>query len=123
MQGTRKPVSLGALCVVAAMCIGRTGLAASEPPIVEKPVPPEVVQWVRDNAIPLRCCDPSCGVADLRPLSRVIGDARVVAAGEATHGTSEFFRFKHKLLQYLVEEKGFNVFGIEASFAEALVIN
>ena len=53
--------------------------------------------------------------ADLAPLGRIVGDARIVALGEATHGTSEFFRVKHRLLAYLVEQAGFRVFAIEAN--------
>jgi len=53
--------------------------------------------------------------ADLQPFARIVGDARVVALGEATHGTSEFFRAKHRLTRYLVERLGFRVFLIEAN--------
>lgn len=53
--------------------------------------------------------------ADLAPLARIVGDARVVALGEATHGTGEFFRAKHRLTRYLVEHLGFRVFLIEAN--------
>ncbi len=52
---------------------------------------------------------------DLAAFGRIVGDARVVALGEATHGTSEFFRVKHRLLAYLVEQAGFRVFAIEAN--------
>ncbi len=52
---------------------------------------------------------------DLEPLGDIVGDARLVALGEATHGSSEFFRVKHRLLAYLVDKKGFGVFAIEAN--------
>ncbi|HEX5758243.1 MAG TPA: erythromycin esterase family protein [Thermoanaerobaculia bacterium] len=49
----------------------------------------------------LRLLAPGEGVllegADLAPLREVVGDARVVALGEATHGTREFFHLKHHL--------------------------
>lgn len=53
--------------------------------------------------------------ADLAPFGRIVGEARIVALGEATHGTSEFFRTKHRLLAYLVEHAGFRLFAIEAN--------
>jgi erythromycin esterase len=62
-------------------------------------------------------------LSDLAPLGRIVGGARVVALGEATHGTREFFRMKHRVLEYLVKEKGFNTFGIEATWAECERIN
>jgi erythromycin esterase len=45
------------------------------------------------------------GFDDLTGLDRIIGDARIVALGEASHGTAEFFAMKHRLLEYLVERK------------------
>lgn len=57
------------------------------------------------------------------PLKSIIGDARIVALGEATHGTREFFQMKHRLLQFLVQELGFTVFALEANGPEADLLN
>src|SRR2546430_9872131 len=46
---------------------------------------------------------------DLRQMESTIGNARIVAMGEATHGTREFFQLKHRMLEFLVEKKGFTV--------------
>jgi hypothetical protein len=61
------------------------------------------------------------GFDDLTGLNRLIGDARIVALGEASHGTAEFFQMKHRLLEYLVERKGFTLFAIEGNFPEARI--
>jgi erythromycin esterase len=53
----------------------------------------------------------------------MIGDARIVALGEATHGTHEFFTMKHRILECLVTEKGFSMFAMEAGWGEANRIN
>jgi erythromycin esterase len=53
----------------------------------------------------------------------MIGDARIVALGEATHGTKEFFTMRHKILECLVIEEGFNIFAMEASWHRANHIN
>lgn len=55
---------------------------------------------------------------DLAAFGRAVGDARVVALGEATHGTREIFQMKHRLLEYLVKAKGFTVFAMEANWPE-----
>jgi protein-L-isoaspartate(D-aspartate) O-methyltransferase len=57
--------------------------------------------------------------ANLQPLLDRIGDARVVLLGEATHGTSEFYRFRSRLTQALVEQKGFDIVAAEADWPDA----
>jgi erythromycin esterase len=85
--------------------------------------PEEVVGWLRANAIPIRTTQAGQGCEDLAPLKSVIGNARVVALGEATHGTREFFQLKHRMLEFLVEEMGFTVFAIEATMPESFDVN
>jgi len=85
--------------------------------------PVEVDDWIAKHAAPLRTTEAGHGFDDLAPIGAMIGDAHVVALGEATHGTREFFQLKHRLLEYLVAEKGFTVFGIEASMPEAFDVN
>ncbi len=79
--------------------------------------------WVRSHAIPLKTVEAGSGFEDMRPLKKIIGGARVVALGEATHGTREFFWLKHRMLEFLVTEMGFTVFGIEASMPEGFDVN
>lgn len=80
-------------------------------------------EWLRANAIPFETTEPGSGFEDLMPLKEIIGDARIVALGEATHGTHEFFQMKHRLVEFLVEEMGFNLFAIEANWPEANLVN
>jgi erythromycin esterase len=78
---------------------------------------------LRQNAIPFDTTDPNSDFKDLMPLKELIGDARIVALGEATHGTHEFFEMKHRMLRFLVEEMGFNTFAMENSWAATNLIN
>ena len=87
------------------------------------PAPQAVVDWIRAQAIPLLTTRAGHGFADLAPLRDVVGSARVVALGEATHGSREFFQVKHRLLEYLVSELGFSVFAIEASWPESEAVD
>lgn len=84
---------------------------------------PEVLAWIRAKAIPLKTVEANKGFEDMQPLKALMGDARVVALGEATHGTKEFFQLKHRMLQFLVEEMGFTVFAIEANLPEAYALD
>jgi erythromycin esterase-like protein len=79
--------------------------------------------WMKRNARPFDTCTPSERVSDLRDLRRIVGKARIVALGEGTHGTREFFQLKHRITQYLATEMGFTVFAIEANLPEAWRIN
>ena len=84
----------------------------------------EVVKnWISSNAIPIRTVVAGNGFEDLQPLKKLIGNARIVSLGEATHGTREFWQLKHRMLEFLVNEMGFTVFAIEASMPEAFDIN
>lgn len=82
-----------------------------------------VIAWLSDHAIRLRTVEPGRGFDDMRPLADVIGDACIVALGEATHGTREFFQLKHRMLEFLVSEMDFTVFAIEATMPEAFDVN
>ena len=61
----------------------------------------EQLDWVSTAAIPIAGADPSLNYDDLTPLKDLIGSARIVGLGEATHGTSEFFRMKHRIIDFL----------------------
>ncbi|HYE00816.1 MAG TPA: erythromycin esterase family protein, partial [Alphaproteobacteria bacterium] len=51
------------------------------------------------------------------------GDARVVLLGEASHGTSEFYRARAAITRWLVEQRGFNVVALEADWPDAAVLD
>lgn len=87
------------------------------------PAPGEVVAWIRAHAMPLKTVEAGHGFEDLRPLSALVSGARVVALGEATHGSREIFQLKHRLLEYLVSEQGFTAFAIEANLPECQALN
>ncbi len=52
-----------------------------------------------------------------------IGDARVVLIGEASHGTSEFYRMRARITRALIERKGFNFIGLEGDWPDVMHIN
>src|SRR5437899_12163547 len=50
----------------------------------------------------------------MEPLRAVVGNAPVVVAlGDDTHGTHEFFELKLKMIQFLVREMNFRTIGFE----------
>ena len=61
----------------------------------------------------------SIDAADLNPLMERIGSARIVLLGEATHGTSEFYRMRERITRDLVVKQGFRFVAIEADWPDA----
>lgn len=82
-----------------------------------------VIAWLKENAVPVKTVEAGNGFEDLRPLKKVFKDVRFIGLGEETHGTREFFQFKHRMLEFLVREMGFRVFAIEASYSGCQNIN
>ncbi|MFF9149331.1 erythromycin esterase family protein [Streptomyces sp. NPDC014861] len=60
---------------------------------------------------------------DRRALDRLIGPARVVGIGEATHSSGEFFTTKARIFEQLVEERGFTTFALEANWSTGLLVD
>jgi protein-L-isoaspartate(D-aspartate) O-methyltransferase len=60
---------------------------------------------------------------DLGPLVERLGAARVVLLGEATHGTSEFYRFRARLTRELVARHGFRIVAVEADWPDAAAVS
>ncbi|MGW1641462.1 erythromycin esterase family protein [Streptomyces lavendulae] len=83
----------------------------------------EALRALERAAHPLRSTDPGGGTADLRALDAMIGEAKVVGLGEATHGSHEFFAMKQRTFSHLVEEKGFTTFALEMSWTAGLRID
>jgi erythromycin esterase-like protein len=50
-------------------------------------------------------------------------DARVVLLGEASHGTSEFYRARAAISKRLIERHGFNIVAVEADWPDAATID
>ncbi|MGH2386103.1 MAG: protein-L-isoaspartate(D-aspartate) O-methyltransferase, partial [Candidatus Limnocylindria bacterium] len=61
--------------------------------------------------------------ADLDGILGRIGSARLVLIGEASHGTSEFYRMRQRLSRELIEHHGFGFIAAEADWPDAAVID
>lgn len=62
--------------------------------------------------------DPAFGAAFDR-----FGDMRLVLLGEATHGSSEFYRARSAISRYLIEHHGFSIVAVEADWPDAARID
>ncbi len=93
--------------------------------MVAEPIQKENIEWLNKNTIPVNSLTAADGNKndDLLSFKNAIGNSRLVALGESTHGTSEFFSLKHRLLQYAVTELGFRLFAIEDNQLVAEKVN
>ena len=73
---------------------------------------------IKEHAIPV-----TGARGDYDALIDLIGDARVVLLGEASHGTHEFYQERARITRRLIEEKGFNAVAVEADWPDAYRVN
>jgi protein-L-isoaspartate(D-aspartate) O-methyltransferase len=74
---------------------------------------------IREAAIGLPDIDDS----DFANLFDRFAQARVVLLGEATHGTSEFYRARAAITRRLIEQHGFSLVAVEADWPDAATID
>jgi erythromycin esterase-like protein len=74
----------------------------------------EIIAALRPTA-----SDPS----EFGSILSLVGDARFVLLGEASHGTHEFYRQRAGITRQLIVEKGFNAVAVEADWPDAYRIN
>lgn len=105
--------------------IGEAGWQAEEE--IERPTVPTGIAKTRPSLPELirTVAEPFSSIehANLQPLLERIGDARLVLIGEASHGTSEFYRIRAEITKALVELKNFNFVAIEADWPDAYRIH
>ncbi len=98
--------------------IGAQGWAEDRPSVLQagrRSVP----QMIADAAEALPDPDdPAFGASFDR-----FGDRRVVLLGEASHGTSEFYRARAAITRRLIENHGFTIVAVEADWPDAAVVN
>jgi erythromycin esterase len=75
------------------------------------------IDWAKHHAFPLESDDSATTSADLQPLKKIIGNARVVALGEPTHGLHELLVFRNRMFRFLAENCGFTTIILEANFS------
>lgn len=82
------------------------------------------ITMLKKYIYPLRTCEPDGGdTKDLKVLDKLIGSSKVVALGEVSHGSSEIFRMKNRIIQYLATNNGFDIFSIEANMPESFNVS
>ena len=74
-------------------------------------------KWIAENFTKL---DNS---KDLDILLDRIDDSQIVLLGEASHGTSEFYRWRTEITKRLIKEKGFSFIALEGDWPDCYKVN
>src|SRR5262245_44337891 len=83
----------------------------------EPRVPAALIDQVEALARPLR------GSGDLDPLLGLVGEARFVLLGEASHGTAEYYEWRMEISRRLIAEKGFSFIAVEGDWPDCYRVN
>ncbi|MGD0421551.1 MAG: protein-L-isoaspartate(D-aspartate) O-methyltransferase [Xanthobacteraceae bacterium] len=100
--------------------VGKEGWAPAELPFpprlrrARRPGESDIVSAIAAVSEPFT----SISGAELDALLERIGDAKIVLLGEATHGTSEFYRMRERISQELITRKGFRFVAIEGDWPD-----
>src|SRR5256885_3462817 len=78
-----------------------------------------IAALIASCAEPLREFDDS----DFGSLFDRFGGKRIVLLGEASHGTSEFYRARAAITRRLIERHGFSIVAVEADWPDAAVVD
>ncbi|HEY6916643.1 MAG TPA: protein-L-isoaspartate(D-aspartate) O-methyltransferase [Allosphingosinicella sp.] len=76
-------------------------------------------EWIAEAAEPL----PDFGDPAFGALFDRYAKAKVVLLGEASHGTSEFYKARAAISRHLIERHGFNIVAVEADWPDAATVD
>ena len=83
----------------------------------------EHIKWLNEHSYPLKSVEAGTSDGDMLPIGQLCSTAQIVGIGEPTHGTSESFKFKLRLLEYLINKKGFNTIALEEVIPTSDIMN
>ena len=90
---------------------------------ITSPMHSALIEELRKYAHPLTSAYPHGTESDLAPVLRAVGSSKIIAMGEATHGTGDFFAIKGRIFRYLAEHDGVRVLAMEANWSDGLAID
>ncbi|SEM32268.1 erythromycin esterase [Chryseobacterium taichungense] len=84
----------------------------------------EQKKYITKFIYPLSTYEPStANEEDLKVLDKFIGNSKIVGLGESTHGSSEVYKMKYRISEYLIKNLNYNIFSLEANMPESYLMN
>jgi erythromycin esterase len=101
--------------VLVSLFLALAGRATAADGAPAGPAEAERVAWLKKHVVPLRSIDPGDeDFADLAPLRKAIGGARIVFLGEQSHGDGATFLARTRLIKFLHQKCGFDLLAFES---------
>jgi erythromycin esterase len=76
----------------------------------------EDINWVQKNAIPIINTYDNINLKDISKIKKFFGNSSIIALGESTHGTKEFYTLRTRIIKYLIDSLDFQVVAFESGF-------
>ena len=74
------------------------------------------ITWLEKNKIPILNTNDNVDLKDISKLRNVFGNSSIIALGESTHGTKEFYTLRTRIIKYLVDSLNFQIIAFESGF-------
>lgn len=78
------------------------------------------IKWIKDNSREILPADSD--YKEFGFLDSLLINKRIVMLGENTHGSSEYYLLKNRIIHYLHEKLGFNILTWESSFLDCYAV-
>lgn len=82
-----------------------------------------VIENLNKKIIPIATFQPDSNFQDIYFLKKTLENKNIIGLGEATHGTHEFFKYKDRLIRFLVTNLNFKAIAFESDFASLISLN
>ena len=93
------------------LCLCINSIIAQNVPTISAELTKEQKEYLLKFVYPIKTCEPeSINNDDLKILNQLVGASKVVALGENTHGSSEIFKMKDRIIRYLSQNNDFDIF-------------
>lgn len=107
-----------AIALALGLAVGSEVLAAERTrPARRPPLDQDPVAWLRVHAVPLSSAE-SGSAAEFSPIVDWIGSAPLIAVGDGTHGTREFYTIKQRLIEALASRGDLRLIAFEGGWPE-----
>jgi erythromycin esterase len=84
---------------------------------------PELNSAIHNSSTPIDLSTNENLSSSLDALIAKLGSQKIVAIGESTHGTAEFYRLREIITKRLIEEKGYNMVVLENPYDDIELLN